>query len=735
MTQEPLLSICIPNFNMRTWLTRSVNSALLVTHADEVEVVVVDNCSRDGSRELLEELSGDHERLRVVFAEEHVGMAENWNRAVLASTGQWCVVLSADDELDPGFWEQMRDEAVHEAPWAAISQWARVVGGADVWGVGSHGDHARRVYDRYALVRSLPMWNPFPLVTTAFRRDVFDEVGGFSNDRAGVFADYDFWSRCVLVSGRPILALGAEGGSYFCDRGRTATRLAEQGRDIEQQAVCLRRMYEFLLSDEELVARRTFAKYVLRSARGRALRHGATVARRTCKTASKEARGVLRLRAAMTIGLFATPAWHLTWFSVVLGKVRTRAAIGTRLRARLRDRAADSSPRALVVSHHAGRTGAAIVLRDLARAGAFDDFDAEVLLLGGGPLTRDFARLGRASFLGLRPAGLPARALHHLPARGAGRVPAVAEAIVRRRNLDRIGGPNLLYLNTALAGRVLPMLARRPPVVVAHIHELAGWLDHDPASTSAALSADAVIAVSEVVRDELRRRGVADDKITVVHGSIPTDAWPRTDPASRAAARRDLEIPPDAFVVLGAGTVDRRKGADLFVETAAIVASAVEGTRVRFLWCGNSTDETLARELAGDVERLGLERVVTFAGEVASLSRSYQAADVFALTSREDPFPLVCLEAAATGLPVVAFRDGGGTPSFIEDDAGIVVEEFESVEFADAVLRLLNDPALRTSLGERAAAKVRERHGIAVAAKAVRQVIRDVASANAWSTP
>jgi glycosyltransferase involved in cell wall biosynthesis len=106
---------------------------------------------------------------------------------------------------------------------------------------------------------------------------------------------------------------------------------------------------------------------------------------------------------------------------------------------------------------------------------------------------------------------------------------------------------------------------------------------------------------------------------------------------------------------------------------------------------------------------------------------AYQAADVFVLPSREDPFPLVCLEAAATGLPVVAFREAGGMASFIEDDAGLVVEEIGGGSLAAAIRRLELDPELRSRLGHRGAAKVRERHDVADAARRIRQLLGGLA--------
>jgi glycosyltransferase involved in cell wall biosynthesis len=75
------------------------------------------------------------------------------------------------------------------------------------------------------------------------------------------------------------------------------------------------------------------------------------------------------------------------------------------------------------------------------------------------------------------------------------------------------------------------------------------------------------------------------------------------------------------------------------------------------------------------------------------------AADVFVLTSREDPYPLVCLEAAALEKPIVCFEGGGGTPEFVEADCGFVVPYLDIIGMADRVISLLDSPDCRDNLG------------------------------------
>jgi glycosyltransferase involved in cell wall biosynthesis len=97
--------------------------------------------------------------------------------------------------------------------------------------------------------------------------------------------------------------------------------------------------------------------------------------------------------------------------------------------------------------------------------------------------------------------------------------------------------------------------------------------------------------------------------------------------------------------------------------------------------------------------------------------------DVFAMVSREDPYPLVCLEAASLGKPILCFDGAGGEKEFVEEDCGFVVPYIDVEAMAAKAEILLASPDLRRRLGEAAKRKVRERHDLSVAAPKMLAVI------------
>ncbi len=84
----------------------------------------------------------------------------------------------------------------------------------------------------------------------------------------------------------------------------------------------------------------------------------------------------------------------------------------------------------------------------------------------------------------------------------------------------------------------------------------------------------------------------------------------------------------------------------------------------------------------------------------------------------------MCLEAASLAKPILCFDRAGGEREFVEDDCGFVVPYLEVEAMAERILQLVASDELRQRMGERAKAKVRERHSTSVSAPRILEVIR-----------
>jgi glycosyltransferase involved in cell wall biosynthesis len=128
----------------------------------------------------------------------------------------------------------------------------------------------------------------------------------------------------------------------------------------------------------------------------------------------------------------------------------------------------------------------------------------------------------------------------------------------------------------------------------------------------------------------------------------------------------------------------------------------------RLVFVGKDEGDGVA--LAADVRRLGLVGEVLLAGEVSDggLAELYAQADVFALFSRFEAFGLVYFEAMARGVPVLTHRLGAG--SRLLTGGAVLTAPYARDEAAAALVRLVNDEALRRRLGAEGRALVQRQH-------------------------
>jgi glycosyltransferase involved in cell wall biosynthesis/SAM-dependent methyltransferase len=375
----------------------------------------------------------------------------------------------------------------------------------------------------------------------------------------------------------------------------------------------------------------------------------------------------------------------------------TAGATGTELRVTV----ANGSPYVLVIAHDACRAGSQNLLLTLLREwNRSRPFLFRLILVGDGVLRSQFEAL------------CPTLVLADLP-----------EPTRRKAMLDRFLAtpPEIIYSNTVVNGRILEELHYLQRPVVTHVHELQKAIEQwAPREIMAATlrCSDQFIAVSEPVAQNLQaRHGVRPEAITTINAFIET-----TQPETRTADsfRQELGVTPKEVVVFGCGTTDWRKGPDLFLETAAR-ASALD-VRLRFFWIGGGSPRERTA-LDKQLSDRNLQDRFRFLGELTDPKPYFTAGDIFFLSSREDPFPLVALEAAHAGLPIVCFAGAGGIPAFVETDCGKVVP-FEDINAAAAaIVEFAQNEQLRRRCGGCAKAKVARRHAAPRAAEHIADLL------------
>lgn len=310
----------------------------------------------------------------------------------------------------------------------------------------------------------------------------------------------------------------------------------------------------------------------------------------------------------------------------------------------------------LFVAHDAFYAGSQLLLLNLARTFTRQfGLAARVLLAGGGELLPAYREAAPTE---IRPAAATAPALAQYAEEGFG------GAIV----------------NTVAAGAMVPLLKQAGFRVLCLVHELPGLIEAKKLGAGAELAAahaDEMVFAADEVRQAFASR------VAPVAGTAsvrPQGLYRRLArvPGAREALIAELGLPAAARLVVNIGYGDRRKGIDLFCEAARQVAEA--HADAYFLWIG-------------ELEAPASAPNAIFLGRREDIARILSAADVFVLTSREDPFPSVVLEAISLGVPVVAFRDAGGFAGLLQEgSAGELVEHADAAALSTAVLRRLEEP-------------------------------------------
>jgi UDP-glucose:(heptosyl)LPS alpha-1,3-glucosyltransferase len=189
-----------------------------------------------------------------------------------------------------------------------------------------------------------------------------------------------------------------------------------------------------------------------------------------------------------------------------------------------------------------------------------------------------------------------------------------------------------------------------------------------------------VIVASQMVVNEITDLyRYPADKINVVRNGVPLDRF-RFDPELRERSRAELKLKQDQIALLFAGSGWERKGLLFAIEAMALC----KNRKMRLLVAGRGD----ARQYQTMRLRFWRENPVQFLGEVADLVPVYAAADVFILPTIYDPFSNACLEALASGLPVITTRSNGfseivedGVHGSVIEDAGNLIALRDAIHF------------------------------------------------------
>jgi len=300
----------------------------------------------------------------------------------------------------------------------------------------------------------------------------------------------------------------------------------------------------------------------------------------------------------------------------------------------------------LLVGHDAHKHGAQMLLMSMAKIYKHQfGLDVTILLKSSGVLVNDYRKV--CSTVVLDELG--------------------------ERNLEgwaRHEGFDVAVCNTSVTGDLIPALSRAGVSVVTLIHELPNLIDeYELAPNLQIISEQAKYTVfpSNIVQDGFNQY-VSNSETTQVISPQGIYMPIEYSAEKRSAIRSELGIPSDAKVVLNVGYADLRKGFDIFLQVARQIVA--ERPDVHFVWAG-AIDVDMERWVQSDLDA-ALEKRIHLIGFTNKMADYYSASDCLFLSSREDPYPSVVLEAMCVGAPVVLFSKATGFDSLISKYGQVV---------------------------------------------------------------
>lgn len=343
----------------------------------------------------------------------------------------------------------------------------------------------------------------------------------------------------------------------------------------------------------------------------------------------------------------------------------------------------------LFINHSCSRTGAPLVLLYFIQwlKEKHPEVQFDILSLGAGPLERDFDKLTTNHFKPFKKERLLIRILRFSLRKL--KILKLNKNYIYNYQLTRYSKNNydIIYQNTVVGletSSEIKQLHNKSKLIL-HLHELEETITHfSPNFKNFKKTIDFVICASDKVRLNLiKKRDFFPDKCKTIYEFSNLGKYSQTPKT----------IDNHRIVVAGAGFVSFRKGVDLFLKTAKEIENLTEEFVFDFQWLGEfpAQERAYYKKL---IKVLNFKNQVKFLGQLEDPLSFYNSIDLFLMTSREDPFPLVCIEAANSGVPIFCFDNATGTQEVINDLEYLVAPSFDTKELAKKVVFLIKEQSL-----------------------------------------
>ncbi len=365
----------------------------------------------------------------------------------------------------------------------------------------------------------------------------------------------------------------------------------------------------------------------------------------------------------------------------------------------------------LFISHDANRAGAQLFLLNIMQYLSKKGVTMHLLLLSDGVLKNEFIKICSVTTY----------------PKSEGSKPFFKKAIsklIQKKNKQKVQFQSsllsenfdLVYANTIATAWVIPELLDFLKIpLITHIHELEFSIQLYSSKQDREYlfrNTTELIACSKAVSENITEKHHFPAKKTkVIHSFVENEkVISRSYNSDNEAIKLKHSLPQNTFLIGGCGNAEWRKGIDIFTLVASRILDLSPKNKFHFVWIGVKKEGEYYEQICYDIEKLGIKKFITFIEQTPDAIELINVLDVFTLPSREDPFPLVMLEAALMKRTIVGFEKTGGCSEFLEADAGIVVPYLNTDEMAIKIIDLYKNQILAQQLGNNAKEKVLKKY-------------------------
>ena len=245
--------------------------------------------------------------------------------------------------------------------------------------------------------------------------------------------------------------------------------------------------------------------------------------------------------------------------------------------------------------------------------------------------------------------------------------------------------------------------------------------------------AEAITGNSSAMIHSCLSAGLDPRKVFRIPNGVDVSKFRQVNDVERIQLRQKLGLNPDDHFIVFVGSAVARKGIDVLVAAFHQIRSHSNGVELLIVGPYNFSDPAykLASDLKDELEAAGYSSYVHWIGRVDNVHDYMRAADIFCLPTRREGFGIVIIEAMAAGLPVVVSRLEGVTTDIIRSDReGILITGHNPDDYAQALLRLLNNPAMAKAMGSEARARAVSAYSLEQIAQRYAQLYGELAGVN-----